>query len=267
LKRSETGLQPILGLFDATSIGIGAIIGGGIFVVTGIVAGLAGPALIVSIVIAAAIAALTALSLAELTSWLPAEGSVYEYAHRLVSPFAGFLTGWMWVVSNTFAGAAVSLGFAYYFSSLFPGVQPKLIAAAVCIAFTAVNYVGVRQSTALNNILVSAKIVILMIFVGSGLSHTHSGNFTPFFPSEVGVLYGAFFIFFAYGGFARVAVVAEEVKDARRTVPRAMMLSLAISSVIYLLVGVVAVGLVGAGTLLVQAISEDRARPLSTPLG
>lgn len=249
LKRSETRLQPILGLFDATAIGIGAIIGGGIFVVTGIVAGLAGPALIVSILIAAAIAALTALSLAELTSWLPVEGSVYEYAHRLVSPSAGFLTGWMWIVSNTFAGAAVSLGFAYYFSSLFLGVQPKLIAVAICIAFTALNYAGVRQSTALNNILVSAKILILMVFVSSGLFHIQSGNFTPFIPSEVGVLYGTFFIFFAYGGFARVAVVAEEVKDAKRVVPRAMILSLAISSVIYLLVGAVAVGLVGAGNL------------------
>jgi APA family basic amino acid/polyamine antiporter len=249
LKRSETRLQPILGLFDATAIGIGAIIGGGIFVVTGIVAGLAGPALIVSILIAAAIAALTALSLAELTSWLPVEGSVYEYAHRLVSPSAGFLTGWMWVVSNTFAGAAVSLGFAYYFSSLFLGVQPKLIAVAICMAFTALNYVGVRQSTALNNILVSGKMVILMVFVSSGLFHIQSGNFTPFIPSEVGVLYGTFFIFFAYGGFARVAVVAEEVKDAKRVVPRAMILSLAISSFIYLLVGAVAVGLVGAGDL------------------
>jgi APA family basic amino acid/polyamine antiporter len=174
---------------------------------------------------------------------------VYEYAHRLVSPSAGFLTGWMWVVSNTFAGAAVSLGFAYYFSSLFLGVQPKLIAVAICMAFTALNYVGVRQSTALNNILVSAKIVILIVFVSSGLFHIQSGNFAPFIPSEVGVLYGTFYIFFAYGGFARVAVVAEEVKDAKRVVPRAMILSLAISSFIYLLVGAVAVGLVGAGNL------------------
>ena len=86
MKRSENGLRPTLGLFDATAIGIGAIIGGGIFVVTGIVAGLAGPALMLSIIMAATIAMLTALSFVELTTWLPAEGSVYEYAHRLVSP-------------------------------------------------------------------------------------------------------------------------------------------------------------------------------------
>src|SRR3972149_10021675 len=103
VKGSRDDLKPTLGLFDATAIGVGAIIGGGIFVVTGIVAGLAGPALIVSILIAAAIAALTALSLAELTSWLPVEGSVYEYAHRLVSPSAGFLTGWVWVGFTPFS--------------------------------------------------------------------------------------------------------------------------------------------------------------------
>jgi APA family basic amino acid/polyamine antiporter len=261
LKRTENGLRQTLGLFDATAIGIGAIIGGGIFVVTGIVAGLAGPALVLSIVIATIVAMLTALSLVELTTWLPAEGSVYEYANRLVSPFAGFLAGWMWLVSNTFAGAAVSLGFAYYFTALFPSIPAKLIAAALCLVFTILNYVGARQSAIVNNMLVSAKVVILMIFVGAGLTHINSGNFVPFIPSQVGVLYGAYFIFFAYTGFARVAVVAEEVKDARHTVPRAMMLSLAISSVLYILVGAVAVGLAGASSLgrssspLVQAIS------------
>jgi APA family basic amino acid/polyamine antiporter len=245
----EDRFKPALGLFDATAIGIGAIIGGGIFVVTGIVAGLAGPALVVSIVVAAIVALLTALSFVELTAWLPAEGSVYEFARRLVSPFGGFLTGWMWVVSNTFAGAAVSLGFSYYLAALLPSVEPKLIAAGLCAAFTAVNYVGVRQSAALNNFLVSAKVVILVLFVAVGISHINSGYFVPFIPSELGVLYGAYFIFFAYGGFARIAVAAEEVRDARRVVPRAIMLALTVSTVIYVLVGVVAVGLIGAGEL------------------
>ena len=87
---------------------------------TGIVAGLAGSALVVSMAIAAVIAVFTALGFAELTAWQPVEGSVYEYARQLVSPFSGFLTGWMWIVSNTFAGAAVALGFAYYFTAAIP---------------------------------------------------------------------------------------------------------------------------------------------------
>src|SRR5512135_3454729 len=91
-------LKPTLGLWSATAINVGAIIGGGIFVVTGIVAGYAGSALLISMGIAAAIALLTALSFTELSTWQPVEGSSYEYTRQLVSPFAGFLSGWMWLI-------------------------------------------------------------------------------------------------------------------------------------------------------------------------
>jgi APA family basic amino acid/polyamine antiporter len=127
-------LKPTLGLLDATAISVGAIIGAGIFVVTGIVAGMAGPALLISMLIAAVVSLLTALSFAELSAWLPREGSVYEFSYRLISPFAGFTAGWMWMLGNIFGGAAVSLGFAYYFTSLFPVLQPKPIAALLCLA-------------------------------------------------------------------------------------------------------------------------------------
>jgi APA family basic amino acid/polyamine antiporter len=248
-KDSKVNLKSSLGLFDATAISVGAIIGGGVFVVTGIAAGYTGSALAVSMLAAATISLLTALSFAELTAWQPKEGSVYEYAYQLISPFAGFLTGWMWVLSNTFAGAAVSLGFAYYFTALYPALPANLVAASLCIAFTVLNCFGIRQSAFLNNFLVTAKLLILVFFVIFGLAHANTANFAPFNPFDTGVLYGAFFIFFAYGGFARVAVVSEEVKDARRTVPRAIILSLAISTIIYILVGVTAVGLIGAEQL------------------
>jgi len=242
-------LKPTLGLFDATAISVGAIIGAGIFVVTGIVAGLAGPALVFSMVIAAIVASLTALSFAELTAWLPKEGSVYEFAYQLVSPFAGFLAGWMWMLSNTFAGAAVSLGFAYYLTALFPSSYVKWVAAILCIAFTALNFLGIRQSATLNNFLVVAKLFILAFFVIFGLGYMNPANFTPFAPFKIGVFYGAYYIFFAYGGFARVAVVAEEVKDAERNIPRAIILSLLISTIFYIVVSVAAIGLVGASRL------------------
>lgn len=90
-------MKPSLGLVDATAISVGAIIGAGIYVVTGIVASLAGPALVVSMIVAAIVALFTALSFAELSAWLPREGSVYEFSYRLISPFAGFLAGWMWM--------------------------------------------------------------------------------------------------------------------------------------------------------------------------
>jgi len=241
--------KPTLGLFDATAISVGAIIGAGIFVVTGIAAGLAGSALIVSMVIAAVISLFTALSVAELTAWQPKEGSIYEYTYQLISPFAGFLTGWMWILSNTFAGAAVSLGFAHYLTALLPILPANWIAAILCIAFTMLNFFGIRQSALINNFLVVAKLLILAFFIILGVAYINQSNFTPFAPFQVGVFYGACYIFFAYGGFARVAVVAEEVKDAKRNVPKAILLSLAISTIVYMLVGVVAVGLIGAPKL------------------
>ena len=242
-------LKPILGLLDATAINVGAIVGAGIFIVTGIAAGVAGSAMIFSMLIGSVVALFTALSFSELTAWLPKEGSIYEFAYQLVSPFVGFLSGWMWILSNTFAGAAVSLGFAYYFTALFPIIPTNLIAAIICIVFTILNFIGTRKSALLNNFLVAIKIFILMFFFIFGLAYINSTNFTPFEPLQIGVLYGAYYMFFAYGGFARVAVVAEEIKDAKKNVPRAIIISLAVSAVIYLLVGIVAIGLVGAQAL------------------
>lgn len=242
----QSELKPTLGLFGATAISVGATVGAGIFVVTGIAAGLAGSAVVISMLLAAVIALFTALSFAELTAWQPREGSIYEYAYQLISPFTGFLVGWMWILSNTFVGAAVSLGFANYFTAIFPALPANWIAAILCIFFTLLNFFGIRQSAILNNFLVAAKLLVLAFFVIFGLAYIKPENYVPFAPLDIGMLYGTCYIFFAYAGFARVAVVAEEVKDAKRNVPRAMLLSLVASAVIYMLVGLVAVGLVGA---------------------
>src|SRR5512137_2371248 len=136
---SDTGARSALkreiGLFGATALGIGAIIGSGIFVVTGIVADIAGPAMIISVLIAGIIALFSALSVAELSAFLPEEGGTYAYAQKLISPFAGFIAGWIWIFSNIFVGAAVSLGFAHYFVTLFPAVPIKGIAVIICLIF------------------------------------------------------------------------------------------------------------------------------------
>ena len=260
-ENSQEKLKPILGLFDATAINVGAIVGAGIFIVTGVAASVAGSAMIVSMIIGSVVALFTALSFSELTAWLPKEGSVYEFAYYLVSPFVGFLSGWMWILSNMFAGAAVSLGFAYYFTALFPVMPTNWVAATICICFTVLNFIGTRKSALLNNLLVVTKVLILTFFVIFGLAYINPTNFTPFEPLNVGVLYGAYYMFFAYGGFARVAVVAEEIKNAKRNVPRAILGSLALSTIIYIFVGIVATGLIGAPALsnsnspLTEAIS------------
>ncbi len=246
IKNSQIRLKPTLSLFDATAINVGAIIGAGIFVVTGIVAGLAGSAMLVSLVLAAVVSLFTALSFAELAARLPQEGGAYEFAHILVSPFSGFIAGWMWVISNTFVGAAVALGFSNYLAALIPGLPVRPMAVAVTAAFAFLNIIGTKSSANVNNILVVAKILILFFFIGIGSLHIDSGNLSPFNPFEPGVLFGAYFVFFAFSGFTRISLMSGEVKDARRNVPRSIILSLIISTIIYLGVGFVAVGLIGA---------------------
>jgi APA family basic amino acid/polyamine antiporter len=238
-------LKRTLSLFDATAINVGAIIGAGIFVVTGIVAEQAGSAMIVSLFLAAVVSLFTALSFAELSTKFPIEGGAYEFAYKLGSPFIGFTAGWMWVISNTFVGAAVALGFSHYLAAIIPGLPIRSMAVTIIIVFATLNIIGTKSSAIFNNILVIAKITILLFFIGLGSLHIDQANFVPFKPIEPGVLFGAYFVFFAYGGFARITLLSEEVVDAQKNVPRAIILSLAVSTIIYLVIGFIAIGLVG----------------------
>ena len=152
----------------------------------------------------------------------------------------------MWIFSNIFTGAAVSLGFAHYFGTVFPHLPVKAVAVVISLVFILLNYLGVRHSTTLNNVLVLVKIAILLFFAALGVGYLNISHFTPFAPNGFsGVLEGSSLIFFAYAGFARIAIMAEEVKDPRHTIPRSLFLSLGISMVIYLLVSFVGIGLVG----------------------
>lgn len=240
-------LKREIGLFGATALGVGAIIGSGIFIVTGIVAGIAGPAMIFSVLIAGMIALFSAMSIAELGAYLPEEGGTYVYARKLISPFTGFIAGWIWIFSYIFVGAAVSLGFAHYFITLVPSVPLKIIAIIICLIFIILNCIGLKESTLVNNVFVTLKILILLFFVVFGLGFFRPVHFTPLAPEGVtGILSGAALIFFAYTGFARVTLMAEEIQDPIKTIPRSIYLALGISTVFYILVSVIAVGLVGA---------------------
>jgi len=238
-------LKRTLNVFDATSIGIGAIVGAGIFVVTGISAGLAGPAVVLSVLISGAIASLTALSFAELSSAIPKEGGAYAYAHETISPFAGFMVGWLWLISNIVAGAAISIGLASYIAILIPSIPVKALAISACIIVTLVNLSGIRESSLVNNVLVLVKISVLCFFIAVGIFHLIPKNLVPLMPNGwIGVFQGAALIFFAYAGFARITTVAEEVKNPERTIPMAIMLSLGICMALYTLTSFTAVGLV-----------------------
>ena len=238
-------LKRSLNLFDATALAIGAIVVTGIFVISGVAAGLAGPAVILSIIIAGIVSSFTAFSYAKLSSSFPKEGSIYAYAKRTISPFSGFITGWLWIFENIVAGATVSLGLAGYVVSLLPQLSLIPIAISSVLIVTFVNLIGIKQSSIFNALLVILKISALLLFIIIGFSHINLSLYQPFMPNGIeGVLNGAALIFFAYIGFGRPATAAEEIKNPRKTVPRSIILALALSTIIYILVGIVSVGLI-----------------------
>jgi APA family basic amino acid/polyamine antiporter len=237
-------LKRTLNLFDAISIGIGAIVGAGIFVVVGIAIGYAGPAIVISIIIAAIVASFTALSFAELGSAIPKQGGVYAFAYEIASPSAGFVVGYLWLFAQTVAGAAISLGFAGYFVAVFPFLSLKAVAVSIVLALTALNLVGIKQSAMVNNALVLTKIAIICLFIVIGIPRISLANYSQFAPNGFfGVLQGAGFIFFAFLGFGRIAMLGEEVRNPNRTLPLSILLSFATSAVIYVLTGLTATGL------------------------
>jgi len=239
-----------LGLLDAVAIGVGAIVGAGIFVVLGVAAGIAGPALLAGLLVAGVGATANALSSAQLAATYPVAGGTYEYGYRVLHPWAGYVAGWMFLVSKVAAAGVVALGLAGYLVPVLPGVPPRAIAAAAVVTFTALNYSGVRCSSAVNLVIVTVSVGALLCFVIGGAGAVRLDNFTPFAPTGwEGTLRGAALLFFAYTGYARIATLGEEVREPRRTIPRAIVITIASTLVLYAVVAVVAVGVIGAEAL------------------
>ncbi|HYJ80624.1 MAG TPA: APC family permease [Longimicrobiaceae bacterium] len=246
----EPGLRRTLGLADAVGIGFGAIVGAGIFVVTGIAAGVAGPALLLALPLAGLAAAANALSSAELAASYPLAGGTYEYGRRLLHPWAGFAAGWMFLASKTAAAGTVGLGLAAYLDRIAPGVPGRAVAVGAVVLFTAVNALGIRRSSALNLAMVAISVAALVVFTAFALPAFDPAHLRPFAPSGAGgVLQAAALLFFAYTGYARVATLGEEVRDPRRTIPRAILVTVAGVSLLYLAVAVAAVGAGGAARM------------------
>jgi APA family basic amino acid/polyamine antiporter len=254
--------NPRLSLFDAVNISLGSIIGAGIFVILGAAAAVSGPALVVSVLIAALVSLLTGLTAAELSRMYPRSGGVYLFARETLSDFFGFLVGWVWLFSNLVAGATVAVGFGHYLTVFFPGLPSGAGAASVIVAAVLIHLLGAKETSRLNNALVMFKIAVLLFFATVAFLHFRTANFRPFLPFGFpGVWAGAATIFFAYAGFARVAIVADEIENPRRNVPRATLISIFISTAIYILVAAAAVGgagfkvLAGSGSPLADAIA------------
>lgn len=236
-----------LRLVDAVAVGLGAIIGAGIFVVTGVAARIAGPAFIVGLLLAGIPATCNALSSAQLAAAYPQSGGTYEYGYRVLSPRLGFAAGWLFLVSKLAAGGTVALGFGAAVSALWPDLPVRPAAVAAAVLLTAANYFGIKKAGRLNTVVVSISVSVLLLFVATGIPAFEPSNLHPFAPAGIrGVLEAAALLFFAYTGYARIATLGEEVHDPRKTIPRAIVVALATSFVLYVAVGVVAVGAIGA---------------------
>jgi len=243
-------LRRALGLVDAVGIGVGAIVGAGIFVVTGVAAGVAGPAFLLGLLLAGAAAAANALSSAQLAAAYPRAGGTYEYGYQVLSPALGFAAGWLFLTSKITAAGTVALGLAGYLEALLPGLPPRAVAVAAVILFTVLNYHGVRRSSRANLLIVAVSVGALVLFVVAGIPSFRMANLRPFAPAGwQGVLRAAALLFFAYTGYARIATLGEEVRDPRRTIPRAIEITIGGVLVLYLAVALVATGAAGTDTL------------------
>lgn len=243
-------LKRNVGLFGAASVGIANIIGAGIFVVSGVAAGLAGPSVILSFLIAGFIALMAALSSAELASFITETGASYAFTKRAFGKFASFLVGWFKYFDYIVGAAAVSVGFASYFTELFGlrGTAPLiLVATSLPVVFTILNIFGVRESAYATSIMVLIKIFVLsllIMFGGFYLSqHFSIAKFTPFFPTGInGTMNGTTIIFFAFLGFNTVAMMSEETRDPQRTIPKAILLAFLITFIFYISIAFLEIG-------------------------
>lgn len=246
-----TELKRNVGTFGAASVGIANIIGAGIFVLSGVAAGIAGPAVILSFFVAGLIAMITALSAAELSSFIIETGASYAYTKRAFGRFWSFLVGWFKYFDYMVGGAAVSVGFAAYFTTVFglEGSLPVILAAiGMPIVLCVLNIFGVREATRVTSVMVLIKIfaiVLLLMIGGFYLSqHFDIGHYTPFFATGFGgMLNGAAVIFFVFIGFNTVTMMSEETKNPQKTIPKALMIAFGVTFVLYICVAFLLVGI------------------------
>lgn len=239
-----------LGLGDAVFIGLGSMIGAGVFAAFSPAARAAGTGLLVGLGIAAVVAFCNATSSAQLAAAYPTSGGTYAYGRARLGPWWGYLAGWSFVVGKTASCAAMALTFAAYAA---PSGWERPVAAAAVIALAAVNYRGVTRTALATRILVVIVLVALAVAVAAGASTGlphgvlgSSGFDGVLSGGWYGVLQSAGILFFAFAGYARIATMGEEVQNPRRTIPVAIPLALALAIVVYATVGVTLLGTLGA---------------------
>ncbi len=269
----KKALKRQLGAFQLTMLGIGAIIGTGIFVLTAEAGQKAGPAMMFAFVIAAIVCALAALAYSELASMVPVSGSSYTYTYGVMGEAIAWTVGWALVLEYAVAAGAVSVGWSGYMNGLLTSAGMELpaylktgpmdggafniLAFVIALVVTALLVVGTSKSAKVNAVLVLIKVAALTAFVFVAVPAAKDVNFEPFFPTGwgsplggIGVLGAAASIFFAYVGFDAVSTAAEETENPNRNIPIGLIGSLLVCTIFYLFVGYGAVGAVGSQPML-----------------
>jgi APA family basic amino acid/polyamine antiporter len=263
-------LKRSLGPWNLTALGIGAIIGTGIFVLTGTVASTnAGPAIVISMVISAVGCVFAGLCYAEFASMVPVAGSAYTYAYATMGELIAWIIGWDLILEYALATSTVAVGWSGYFVSLmhnlgidipmaWASAPANLPAVAIVLVVTGLLVIGIRESANTNTVLVFIKAVVLVVFVIAGAGYVRHENLTPFIPPNTGtfgefgwsgILRGAGVMFFAFIGFDAVSTAAQEARDPARDMPKGILLSLGVCTVLYILVAIVLTGIVPYRTL------------------
>ncbi|UED77829.1 amino acid permease [Brevibacillus sp. DP1.3A] len=262
--KNESSLKKSLGAFDLTMLGIGAIMGTGIFVLTGVAAALhAGPALVLSFVIAALACVFAALCYAEFASTVPVSGSAYTYSYAAFGEFVAWMIGWDLILEYGVACAAVASGWSGYAQGLLAGFNiylPHALTSAfdaskgtiidlpavlIIVIITALLMKGTRESASLNTIMVLIKIAVVVLFLVVGVMYVKPENWSPFMPfGFAGVATGAATVFFAFIGFDAVSSAAEEVRNPQRDMPIGIISSLLVCTILYIAVSLTLTGIV-----------------------
>ncbi|WP_423142693.1 amino acid permease [Parablastomonas sp. CN1-191] len=271
----KKSLHRSLGAFQLTMLGVGAIIGTGIFVLTAEAAQKAGPGMMVSFVIAGIVCAVAALCYAEMASMVPVSGSAYTYSYAVMGELLAWMVGWALVLEYAIAAGAVSVGWSGYFVGMLAHLNtywsalPNIVipiewaagpsgggimnvpAFVIALLVTWLLVVGTKESATVNAVLVAVKIVALTAFVILAVPVMNGAKFEPFAPLGFGgISAAAASIFFAYVGFDAVSTAAEETKNPQRNMPIGLIGSLAICTIFYLLVAAGVIGTVGAQPMI-----------------
>jgi APA family basic amino acid/polyamine antiporter len=270
-------LKKTMGALNLTALGVGAIIGTGIFVLTGVAAAnYAGPALILSFIISGVAAGLAALVYAELAAAIPASGSSYTYAYVALGEVIAWFLGWNLVLEYSVASGAVAIGWSAYLNNLlstvnltipgwassspFEGGILNLPALIITLLMAALLIRGTKESTLINTIIVIIKLAVIVLFLIVGFGNIDAANWSPFAPFGFsGIMAGAAIIFFAFIGFDAVSTAAEEVKNPQKDLPIGIIASLIISTLLYIAV-------TGVLTGMVEYPQLNTAAPISTAL-